>query len=94
MCSDFTDDLVTFSLCLPGTGLQPENSAFWDRPAAFEQLQALSLVTSLRRSGETVNSLTSEIYHITLAFNVVSIFIAKGSTLLVYLVSMFCCLGS
>jgi subfamily B ATP-binding cassette protein MsbA len=56
----------------------------------FEQLQALSLsYFAQTRSGETVNSLTSEIYHITLAFNVVSIFIAKGSTLLVYLVSLF-----
>ena len=60
------------------------------RKRLFEQLQALSLsFFNKRRSGEIVNSITSEIYQIIQAFNVVSILITKGSTLLVYLVSMF-----
>jgi len=58
-------------------------------------LQALSLsYFAQTRSGETVNSLTSEIYHITLAFNVVSIFIAKGSTLLVIWYQCFAVLAA
>jgi subfamily B ATP-binding cassette protein MsbA len=60
------------------------------RKRIFEQLQALSLTYFTKtRSGEIVNSITSEIYQLIQAFNVVSILITRGSTLLVYFVSMF-----
>jgi subfamily B ATP-binding cassette protein MsbA len=56
---------------------------------AFDQLQALSLrYFAKTRAGNLVNSLTSEIGQITSAFDVMSIFITKGSTLLVYVGSM------
>ena len=60
------------------------------RKRLFEQLQALSLSYFVKtRSGELVNSITSEIYQLIQSFNIISIFITRGSTLLIYLVSMF-----
>lgn len=56
----------------------------------FEQLQALSLSFFTKtRTGSLVNSLTSEVFQITVAFGVMSIFITKGTTLLAYVISMF-----
>ena len=55
----------------------------------FEQLQALSLsYFSKTRSGNLINSLTGEIRQITLAFAVISSFLTKISTLLVFALSM------
>ncbi len=63
--------------------------AYQLRLRLFEQLQALSLsYFAQTRSGNLINSLISEVNQITLAFDVVSIFITKGSTLIAYLVSM------
>jgi subfamily B ATP-binding cassette protein MsbA len=60
------------------------------RKRLFEQLQALNLSFFTKtRSGELVNSITYEVYQLIQAFNVISILIVRGSTLLVYLVSMF-----
>lgn len=60
------------------------------RKRIFEQLQSLSLgYFAKTRSGGLVNSITSEIYQIIQAFDVVSSFITNGSTLIVYLISMF-----
>jgi len=60
------------------------------RKRLYEQLQALSLsYFAKQRSGELVHSITGEIYQIIQAFDVVSILITKGSTLVVYLLSMF-----
>jgi subfamily B ATP-binding cassette protein MsbA len=60
------------------------------RKRLYEQLQSLSLsYFAKKRTGELVNSITGEIYQIIQAFNVVSILITKGSTLLVYVLSMF-----
>jgi subfamily B ATP-binding cassette protein MsbA len=59
------------------------------RLRVFEQLQSLSLKYFAKtRTGNIVNNITTEINQITTAFNVVSLFITKGSTLLVYVVSM------
>ncbi|MBW4647415.1 MAG: ABC transporter ATP-binding protein/permease [Kastovskya adunca ATA6-11-RM4] len=59
------------------------------RKQLFEQLQALSLrYFSKTRSGELINSLTTEIEQIKQAFEVLAFFIAKGSTLLAYVVSL------
>lgn len=56
----------------------------------FEQLQGLSLSFFTKtRTGNLVNSLTSEINQITLAFDVLSTFFTRGSTLVAYMVSMF-----
>jgi len=56
----------------------------------FEQLQALSLSYFAKtRAGVLANSLTNEIFQVGLAFEVISIFVTRGSTLLAYLVSMF-----
>ena len=55
----------------------------------FEQLQSLSLsYFSKTRSGNLINSLTGEIREVTMAFRVISTFLTKGSTLLVFVVSM------
>ncbi len=55
----------------------------------FEQLQALSLSYFTKtRTGNLVNSLTSEVNQITLAFEVFSLFVTRGSTLVAYGVSM------
>ena len=60
------------------------------RKRLFEQLQSLSLKYFLKTgAGELVNSITSEIYQLTQAFNAISTLLTKGSTLLVYLVVMF-----
>ena len=60
------------------------------RQRLFEQLQALSLSYFAKtRSGELVNSVTSEIYQITQALSVSFTLITKGSTLWIYSVSMF-----
>jgi len=56
-------------------------------PTDFEQLQALSLSYFREDTSNLVNSLTTEVNQI--AFNVVSIYITKGSTLLAYLITMF-----
>lgn len=58
------------------------------RLRVFEQLQSLSLSYFTKtRSGHLINSLTSEVYQITLAFDVLAIFITRGSTLVAYIVS-------
>lgn len=63
---------------------------YWLRLRLFDQLQALSLSYFAKtRAGNLVNSLTSEVNQITLAFDVISTFITRGSTLIVYFVSMF-----
>jgi subfamily B ATP-binding cassette protein MsbA len=60
------------------------------RRSVFEQLQALSLSYFAKtRSGELVNSITTEIYQVIQAFNVISTVITKGSLQLVYVISMF-----
>ena len=60
------------------------------RKQLFEQFQALSLsYFSQTRSGELLNSLTREISQIRQAISVISVFIAKGATLLVYVLSIF-----
>ena len=59
------------------------------RKRLFEQFQALSLsYFTHTRSGELINSITSENYQFTQAFNVISVLITRCSTLLVYVVSM------
>lgn len=59
------------------------------RKQIFEQLQRLSLsYFSKKRSGELINIISSEVYYIRQACGVASAFIAKGFTLLVYLVAM------
>ncbi|MDZ4873491.1 MAG: Heterocyst differentiation ATP-binding protein HepA [Chroococcidiopsis cubana SAG 39.79] len=56
----------------------------------FEQLQALSLSFFTKtRAGNLVNSLTSEVNQITLAFDVLATFFTRGSTLIAYTISMF-----
>ncbi len=63
--------------------------AYWLRIRLFEQLQSLSLsYFSKTRSGNLVHSITSEINQITMAFEAISLFITRGSTLLAYVVSM------
>lgn len=65
------------------------NLAYQLRLRLFEQLQSLSLSYFTKtRAGSLVNSLTGEIYQITLAFEVMSIFLTRGSTLLTYVISM------
>ena len=60
------------------------------RKQLFEQFQALSLsYFSQTRSGELLNSLTREISQIRQAISVISVLIAKGATLLVYVLSIF-----
>jgi len=60
------------------------------RQRIYEQLQALSLsYFAKKRSGELLNSITNEANQITQAFAVVSTLITQGSTLLVYVISMF-----
>jgi len=59
------------------------------RKRIFEQLQGLSLSYFAKtRSGELVNSITSEIYLTMQAFGVFSALIIRGSTLLAYLITM------
>lgn len=62
--------------------------AYQLRLRLFEQLQSVSLryyVTT--RPGNLVNVLTNEINQITLAFEVMSVFLIRGSTLVAYLAS-------
>ncbi|PSO91738.1 MAG: ABC transporter ATP-binding protein, partial [Cyanobacteria bacterium QS_3_48_167] len=60
------------------------------RMLIFEQLQSLSLsYYSQTRSGELINSVTSEVNQVQQAFNVVSKFMTSGSTLLAYVIAMF-----
>jgi subfamily B ATP-binding cassette protein MsbA len=64
--------------------------AYQLRLRIFKQLQALPLSYFAKtRPGNLVNSLTTEVSQITLAFSVVSLYITKGSTLLAYLITMF-----
>ena len=59
------------------------------RKRLFEQLQSLNLsYYSTSRSGELINSLTTEINQIKQAFKVLSDLISKGSTLIAYVISM------
>jgi ATP-binding cassette, subfamily B, bacterial MsbA len=60
------------------------------RKRLFEQLQSLSLsYYTTSRSGDIFNTLTTEISQIKQAFEVLANLIARGSTLLAYVVSMF-----
>jgi subfamily B ATP-binding cassette protein MsbA len=59
------------------------------RKRLFEQLQAVSLSYFAKtRSGELVNSLTSEINQVCLAFGITAFLIIRGSTLIAYVISM------
>ncbi len=63
--------------------------AYQLRLRLFEQLQSLSLSYFAKtRAGNLVNSITTEVNQVTLAFNVVSLFITRGSTLIAYVVSI------
>ena len=63
--------------------------AYQLRLRIFEQLQALSLSYFAKtRAGNLVNSITTEVNQVTLAFNVISLFITRGSTLIAYVVSI------
>lgn len=60
------------------------------RKRLFEQLQELNLSFFAKtRSGELVHSITAECMQLMQAFNVSSVFISKGSVLLVYVITMF-----
>ncbi|MGF1523659.1 MAG: heterocyst formation ABC transporter subunit HepA [Leptolyngbyaceae cyanobacterium] len=60
------------------------------RRQIFEQLQSFNLsYYSTVRPGEIMNTLRGEVNQIQQAFGVISIFIAQGSTLLVFVVMMF-----
>jgi len=60
------------------------------RKRLFEQLQSLSLsYYSSNRSGELINTVTTEVNQIQLAFGVVSGLITRGSTLIAYVIAMF-----
>jgi subfamily B ATP-binding cassette protein MsbA len=61
------------------------------RKRVFEQLQSLSLsYYSSSRSGNLINSLTTEINQIKQAFNIFSNLINKSFSLIAYVISMFC----
>ncbi|NJO39557.1 MAG: ABC transporter ATP-binding protein [Cyanobacteria bacterium CRU_2_1] len=61
------------------------------RKLIFEQLQRLSLsFYSKTRAGELVNSMTSEAIQLQQSFAVVSDLLTRGSTLLAYVIVMFC----
>jgi ATP-binding cassette, subfamily B, bacterial MsbA len=63
--------------------------AYQLRIRLFEQLQALSLrYFAKTRTGELVNSLTAEILQIMRAFEVIAFFMIRGSTLVVYIISL------
>lgn len=60
------------------------------RQRLFEQLQRLSLsYYSNSRSGELINSLTTEINQLKQAFGIFSGLITRGSTLIAYVIAMF-----
>ena len=64
--------------------------AYWIRLRVFEQLQSLALsYFTNTRSGNLINSLTTEIARLMQALNVMSVFIIRGSTLLVLMASLF-----
>jgi len=59
------------------------------RKQMFEQLQGLSLrYFSKTRSGELLNSLTTEIEQIKQSFEVMAFLLTRGSTLIAYIISM------
>jgi len=59
------------------------------RKRLFEQFQALSLsYYSRTRSGELINSITTEIQQLAFVFSSVALFITQGSVIPVYIVSM------
>jgi len=59
------------------------------RKRLFEQFQALSLsYYSRTRSGELINSITTEIQQLAYVFSSVALFITQGSVIPVYIVSM------
>jgi subfamily B ATP-binding cassette protein MsbA len=59
------------------------------RKRLFEQMQALSLqYFAKQRAGDLINGITSEVYQIMQAFNVMSTLLIQGSTLVVYVISM------
>ncbi|MEM8722316.1 MAG: heterocyst formation ABC transporter subunit HepA [Cyanobacteria bacterium P01_G01_bin.39] len=61
------------------------------RKRLFEQLQSLSLkYYTTSRSGDIFNTLTNEINQVKQAFDVFANLITRGSTLLAYIVAMFC----
>jgi subfamily B ATP-binding cassette protein MsbA len=65
------------------------NLAYYLRIRLFEQLQSLSLrFFAKTRSGDLINSLTAEILQIMRAFEVMSLFVIRGSTLVVYILSL------
>ena len=71
------------------SGFSQSNLTYRLRLRMFEQLQALNLgYFAKTRSGELVNSATSEILQLGRAFDVISFFLVRGSTLLVYVASM------
>jgi subfamily B ATP-binding cassette protein MsbA len=60
------------------------------RKLIFEQLQSLSLsYYSKSRSGELINSITTEGNQLIQAFDAATVFITRGSTLIAYVISMF-----
>ncbi|MBE9046989.1 ABC transporter ATP-binding protein [Pleurocapsales cyanobacterium LEGE 10410] len=60
------------------------------RKRVFEQLQSLSLsFFAKKRPGDLINSIRGEVQQIGLACSVASIVIAKGSTVIVYVISLF-----
>ncbi|AFZ34370.1 Xenobiotic-transporting ATPase [Stanieria cyanosphaera PCC 7437] len=60
------------------------------RKRLFEQFQSLSLsYYTTSRSGDLINSLTTEINQLKQAFDVFSGLITRGSTLVAYIISMF-----
>lgn len=60
------------------------------RKRLFDQLQNLSLSYYAKtRSGDLINSITSEVDYLQQAFGVVSSLITRGSTLVAYIISMF-----
>lgn len=66
------------------------NLTHYLRKSIFEQLQSLSLsYYSKTRSGELINSLSGEVNRVQRAFNIISIYLIKGSTLFAYVISMF-----
>lgn len=60
------------------------------RKRVFEQLQSLSLsFFAKKRPGDLINSIRGEVQQIGLACSIASIVIAKGATVIVYVISLF-----
>ena len=71
------------------SGLSQSYLAYYLRVRIFEQLQGLSLsFFSKTRSGELVNSLTSEIGQLMQAVQLLFVILVRGSVLIVYIISM------